>query len=272
MSIDKTVKLIILGDSCVGKSTFFFKLQNKVAESCATIGVDFFSSIIDLNTEIIKYTLWDTSGHERYTSITNNYLQNVAGIILVFDVTNPTSLDNLTNWMNKLYEINKCNHSHPILLLGNKCDIPHFINKDSLEQWISKPNVIYKAISSIDIDQQTLEEYIKILLHKIIENFNQLLNNPLSNNPLLNNPLLNNQLPNNQLPNNQLPNNQLSNNQSQLNHLLINKLPKNQICYGIISNNDIDYTQKKIDKRIKGKKGKKKCCLIQLIEFLYKKN
>src|SRR5687767_1706135 len=101
---DYLVKLIIIGDSGVGKSTIMSMycddtfMENYVS----TIGVDFKVKIIDVNDKIAKVQIWDTAGQERFKSITRSYYKDANGVLLVFDLTNRQSFIKLEQWINEI--------------------------------------------------------------------------------------------------------------------------------------------------------------------------
>ena len=120
---DMMVKVIIIGDSGVGKTNIMSKfLKNKfMEESKATVGVEFGSKLFDLNGHKIKAQIWDTAGQEKYKSITNAYYKGAKGAFVVYDITNKNSFDNADNWLNNLRASadKKCS----IILIGNKSDL-----------------------------------------------------------------------------------------------------------------------------------------------------
>jgi Ras-related protein Rab-8A len=122
--IDLTViKLGILGDSSVGKTCLcnsFMNLEFSM-DQLSTIGADKSEKKLTLkNGKDIKLIIWDTAGQERFRSAGLKYARNAQGIVLVFDVTNRASFDNIGNWMELINE----NFKNPsIILFGNKADI-----------------------------------------------------------------------------------------------------------------------------------------------------
>lgn len=87
---DYTFKLIILGDSGVGKSNILSQYISHIfqKDSKSTVGVEFGSKQIKLNDKVINLEIWDTAGQERYRSITSSYYKGSKGAFIVFDVTN----------------------------------------------------------------------------------------------------------------------------------------------------------------------------------------
>ncbi|CAG9863745.1 unnamed protein product [Phyllotreta striolata] len=101
---DYQFRLILIGDSTVGKSSLLkYFTDGKFAEvSDPTVGVDFFARLIEVKDGTrIKLQLWDTAGQERFRSITKSYYRNSVGALLVYDICNRASFDNIPLWMSE---------------------------------------------------------------------------------------------------------------------------------------------------------------------------
>ena len=122
-SFDNTLKIIIVGDTCVGKSNFLFRFINdqfsKIYQT--TLGIDCKSKVCILpkSKKKVKINLWDTAGQERYMSINKMYFQKIQGIILMYDITQRSSFERLPKWVQL---INETTFNIPIVLIGNKID------------------------------------------------------------------------------------------------------------------------------------------------------
>lgn len=90
-------------------------------EGQSTVGVEFKSFICPLEDQSVKLQIWDTAGQERFKSVSKAYFRNAVGAILVYDITNDASFEDLSNWLHDLQQL--CNPNAFILLVGNKSDL-----------------------------------------------------------------------------------------------------------------------------------------------------
>ena len=122
-SFDYILKLIIIGDSGIGKSNFLFRFaENKFSRHYqTTVGVETKTKICTLpkSKKNVKIQLWDTAGQEKYMSICKIYFQKIQGIILMYDITNRDSFEHLSKW---IQVINDSTYNIPVVLVGNKID------------------------------------------------------------------------------------------------------------------------------------------------------
>merc|ERR1712023_429870 len=127
---DYLFKLLLIGDSGVGKSSLLLRFADDTYTQSyiSTIGVDFKIRTVELEGKTIKLQIWDTAGQERFRTITSSYYRGAHGIIVVYDVTDIDSFNNVKQW---LCEIDRyaCENVNK-LLVGNKCE------------WKTKPSTI----------------------------------------------------------------------------------------------------------------------------------
>ena len=116
-------KVVVVGDSGVGKTNLIKRFINDTfnKDSKATVGVEFLSKTYLINQEVFKIEIWDTAGQERYKSITAAYYKGAKGAMIVYDVTNQTSFDNVDNWANEIKE--KAARNINLMIVGIKTDL-----------------------------------------------------------------------------------------------------------------------------------------------------
>ncbi|CUM66907.1 uncharacterized protein PRCAT00004592001 [Priceomyces carsonii] len=121
-SYDMIMKLLLVGDSGVGKSCLLLRfVEDKFNPSfITTIGIDFKIRTIESKGKRIKLQVWDTAGQERFRTITTAYYRGAMGIVLIYDVTDSRSFENVENWFETVTQ--HANEDAQIFLVGNKCD------------------------------------------------------------------------------------------------------------------------------------------------------
>ena len=120
---DLVYKILLLGDSEVGKSCFLMRYADNVFVDnyITTIGLDYKLKYIQLDSgQVIKVQLWDTAGQDRYRTIAKNYYKGSHGILLLYDVTKSSSFENIREWIKDIRE--EVYEKAIIFLIGNKID------------------------------------------------------------------------------------------------------------------------------------------------------
>lgn len=127
---DVAFKILIIGDSGVGKSSILLRFDEDKFNNhfLSTIGIDFRSKIIPIEKTRIKLQLWDTSGQERFKSITNAYYRGASGVILVYDVDNLESFAHIHHWLDSVKQYASKNIIK--ILVANKIDLERKITKE----------------------------------------------------------------------------------------------------------------------------------------------
>lgn len=116
---------MLIGDSGVGKSNLLSRFTRNEfnLDSKSTIGVEFATRSIQVDTKTIKAQIWDTAGQERYRAITSAYYRGAVGALLVYDITKHQTKDNVTRWLKELRD--HADENIVIMMVGNKSDLKH---------------------------------------------------------------------------------------------------------------------------------------------------
>lgn len=148
---DSMMKILLVGDSGVGKSCLLVRfVEDRFNPSfITTIGIDFKIKTVDLNGKKVKLQLWDTAGQERFRTITTAYYRGAMGIIMVYDVTDERTFNNIKQWYKTVTE--HSNEDAQILLVGNKSDMDtRVISYEQGESLASELNIPFMESSAKD--------------------------------------------------------------------------------------------------------------------------
>ncbi|XP_064423607.1 ras-related protein Rab-37 [Latimeria chalumnae] len=121
---DLTCKVMLLGDSGVGKTCFLVRFKDGAFLSgtfIATVGIDFRNKIVAVDGVKVKLQIWDTAGQERFRSVTHAYYRDAQALLLLYDITSKSSFDNIRAWLTEIHEY--AQQDVVIMLLGNKADM-----------------------------------------------------------------------------------------------------------------------------------------------------
>lgn len=151
---DFLFKIVLIGDTCVGKSQLLSRFAKNEfnLESKATIGVEFATkTIISKNGATIKAQIWDTAGQERYRAVASSYYRGAVGALIVYDITNHKTFLNVENWIQELKM--KGPQGMVILLIGNKSDLADYqrrVNQEEVKQYAQINEVNFIETSALD--------------------------------------------------------------------------------------------------------------------------
>ena len=123
-SMDCVYKVLLLGDSTVGKTCVLLKYTDKIFQEThmMTIGLDYRLKVMQLQSgKEVKLQIWDTAGQDRFRSITKNYYKGSHGIILIYDVTSLKTFENVKSWVSQIHE--EISDKVVIYLVANKIDM-----------------------------------------------------------------------------------------------------------------------------------------------------
>ena len=173
-NFDLSFKLIVIGDSGVGKSCLTINaVKNNFDEAYnATVGFEFYTFNVKINDKIVKLQIWDTCGQELYRSLITNFYRNSSLAIMVYAINSKVTFENIDMWLRELRT-----HASPdakVFLIGNKVDLEQNreVTKEQGEQFCKdyKINVFMEASAKTGLNAQNIflkaaetlyEDYIK---------------------------------------------------------------------------------------------------------------
>ncbi|KAI8348710.1 small GTPase [Mortierella sp. GBAus27b] len=174
---DYLFKVVLIGDSGVGKSNLVSRFTRNEfnLESKSTIGVEFTTRSIQVDTKTIKAQIWDTAGQERYRAITSAYYRGAVGALLVYDIAKHQTYENVSRWLKELRD--HADTNIVIMLVGNKSDLRHLraVPTDEAKQFAAENGLSFIETSALDASnvelsfQRILTEIYRIVSNKALE-------------------------------------------------------------------------------------------------------
>jgi len=155
-------KVVIAGDEGVGKTSLIRRYCTGTFEEprIITAGVDFQLKIAEVNGSSIKLSIWDIAGQERFGAFRDTFYRGAKVVALIYDLTNPATLDNLPRWHSGIAQI--CPKGK-FVVVGNKLDLERKVMRNQAEEWARSMNLPYletSALTNEGVDNlfQTLAE------------------------------------------------------------------------------------------------------------------
>ena len=173
------IKFIIIGDAAVGKSNLLVRYTSGQfkEEYQLTIGVEFGSNNVIIGDNTYRIQIWDTAGQENFRSITRSYYKNTACAIIVYEISNKKSFENISSW------IEECKNTAPksilMVLVGNKCDLDNReVTEEEGREFAEKNGMIFFETSAKTGKnvEELFKESVKVIDQKIKENYYDLEN------------------------------------------------------------------------------------------------
>ena len=158
--IDYKFKVIVLGDPGVGKTSLILRYTNNAFRRSyiPTLGVHVSDKIFKINDVVVQLVIWDLAGQQKFDTMRHQFYVGSDGFILVFDLTNPKSFDNLSNWFSDIQHQFKDKYNLIGYVIGNKCDLEDFIkikseNASDLAGVLNLKFIETSALSGKNVDK-----------------------------------------------------------------------------------------------------------------------
>ena len=149
---DVKYRIMVLGESKVGKTSLIKRYTKDQFGGIylTTVGMDFQDKIIDIEDKKIRLQIWDTAGQERFRNVTKSYFQSSDGFVLVYEIIDSQSLENLKFWIEQIKINGKENPN--LILVGNKCDLANErkVSNEEGENFAKKYNIKFFEASAKD--------------------------------------------------------------------------------------------------------------------------
>lgn len=168
---DETIKILMLGESGVGKSSILTRFVDKKFSTnfITTLGVEYKHKLVMMNEKKVFLQVWDTAGQEKFRTITPVYYRKVDGVVMVYDITDENSFESINYWMKNLYE--NADQHIKVILVGNKYDLAdkRVITKEAGEELASNFKIKFveaSAKSTHNVDEVFMSLSKEILEHR----------------------------------------------------------------------------------------------------------
>ncbi|CAD8214808.1 unnamed protein product [Paramecium octaurelia] len=171
-------KVVLAGDSKVGKTSFFLRATKNITpqQPKSTIGVEYASKQIVYKEQLVTLKIWDTAGSEKYKSVTSNHFRQSQGALVFFDLTDLYTYENIQNWLKDIQ--NYADDSVTIIIVGNKLDLVNeaqnlrCIPQEKVQQMCKDSNLLYVEISTKTGEgiNELIELLVKNMQSRKIEN------------------------------------------------------------------------------------------------------
>ena len=165
MKYDDKIQLLIIGEPHVGKTSILvrYTTNNFYTNHLATLGIDYYTKDVNIDDKAFRVKIWDTAGQERYRSLAYSFFRNADGILLVYDVNNRQSFEDIKTWIQTINS-NIVSHNLNIIkiVIGNRA----VLNEEG-EKFAKENNFSFyetSAKENINIDQSFM-----CIIKKVVE-------------------------------------------------------------------------------------------------------
>lgn len=168
VAVSATFKVLVLGDSSVGKTSVIsrYATGNAPLRLIATIGMDYNDVVVSAGGTKIKLRVWDTAGQEKFHTFTKQFFRGTQGILLVYDVTKMDTFRTLKRWISTIYESGL--EKAKTVMLGNKADLEDIrqVPRAMAEELAQKYGFDYLETSCVT--NMNIKEAFKTLAGKLV--------------------------------------------------------------------------------------------------------
>ncbi|XP_051505372.1 ras-related protein Rab-28-like isoform X2 [Myxocyprinus asiaticus] len=151
---ERQLKIVLLGDGASGKTSLATRFAQEAfgKQYKQTIGLDFFLKRITLPVNLnVMLQVWDIEGQTIGGKMLDKYIYRAQGVLLVYDITNSQSFENLEDWLNMVRKANEESNTQPaISLIGNKIDLEHMrtVKMEKHQRFCQENGLISQFVSA----------------------------------------------------------------------------------------------------------------------------
>ena len=164
-------KIIVIGDASVGKTNIIkaYTTNSYNENTKPTLGVEFYTKYFEINKDYVMIEIWDTAGQEKFQSVTNSYYRGSQGALIVYDIANEESFNNIGKWLERANE--KLNENAKIILVGNKIDLADQ-RKVQTETALEKAQELNMPLMETSaLENKNIKEVFEMLLLYLYEEY-----------------------------------------------------------------------------------------------------
>jgi len=170
-SYDLLFKIVLVGDSGVGKSNLFSRFhKNEFSlESGTTLGVEFATKTMLIENATLKAQIWDTCGQEQFRALTKTYYKKAVGALVVYDITKKQTFDGIDKWYQDIKE--NAEEEVVLMLVGNKADLKHLREVETQQAAEIAKNKNMAFIETSALDSTNVEAAFQMIVQQIYTTF-----------------------------------------------------------------------------------------------------
>ncbi len=170
MQFDSKIQLIIVGETCVGKTSLLYQYSHGLftKNHLATVGIEFFTKEETINGKKIRVKVWDTAGQEQYKALTKNFYRNSDGVIIVYDVSERETFEKVQGWVESINEYSDKERNIQKIIVANKVDLPRKVTTEEGKKLAEKYNIPFFEASAKD--DSGIKEFMTKIITDVLNN------------------------------------------------------------------------------------------------------
>ena len=166
-SYDYLLKILLIGDSGCGKTQILRSCCRSPPTFISTIGIDFEIKQVNVEGKVIKLQIWDTAGQERFHTITTSYYRGTHGIVLVYDVANAKSFENVSFWLRNIKEHGPSEVEILVMANSGNNEAKRIVSYEQGKRFAEDEGLMFVEVNPRSND--TVDQGFNILVEKLVK-------------------------------------------------------------------------------------------------------